>query len=115
MGGKHISKYSSAGIAGVVKAYVGSRRMDDANIPKPLVSVVSKLEQSQAVDQSPAFLFRNYDFIALGERRKHGTRKCTMLDASLATSAAPTFFPPREVEVAGQMKEFKDGGLVANN
>ena len=35
--------------------------------------------------------------------------------AARATSAAPTYFPPFEVDWAGQRRSFVDGGVWANN
>lgn len=43
-------------------------------------------------------------------------RDITMVDAALATSAAPTYFPPHRVKIdAKDLGYFADGGVFANN
>ena len=44
-----------------------------------------------------------------------GTNTLTIVDAILATSAAPAYFKVRKLEVAGLPKTLVDGGIVANN
>lgn len=41
-------------------------------------------------------------------------RPVSLLDVCLATSAAPTYFPPHEIESPGRADVLVDGGLVAN-
>ncbi len=42
-------------------------------------------------------------------------RDVSMVDAALATSAAPTFFPPHRVHLPKRDYSFVDGGMFANN
>lgn len=82
----------------------------------PKVFVVAA-EQKQGVAVGAPFkrtLLRTYDNPRLRRRRPVACQ--TLVEAARATSAAPTYFPPLELELhEGQRTVLVDGGIVANN
>src|SRR6185503_12202580 len=88
LGGLTGPKYTAAGLKGVLERTLGTRRLGDATTP---VAVVTYNVSSRKT----------------GVLSSRDNPDMPMVDACLATSAAPTFFPP--------FGEFIDGGCTANN
>lgn len=99
-------------------------RMDDEhpkrnqNIDTPKVCVVAtgdKKRRSDGTSTTPTFLFRNYRSDSVAPEVYDSTCKATVLDAAMATAAAPGAFPSVTMEVDGMSRTFRDGGLRHNN
>lgn len=87
LGGLIGPKYTADGLTRVLRDVFGSRNMTQQVIPTRVVSYNTVAKQPRVLGDSADSL--------------------SLVDAALATSAAPTFFPPHG--------EFIDGGCVANN
>ena len=92
-------EYTSTGLLSVANSLLGSSTLSDA--PK-FVAVNS------------AQLWNGTSWMAqtLSNATGNPFAGVTMVDAALATSAAPTYFPPHEISGFGF---FADGGVFANN
>ncbi|MCF7695866.1 patatin-like phospholipase family protein [Mycetohabitans sp. B2] len=96
-------KYVNDGLKDVVQGLLGSALMSSA---EPFVAVNSAQLWDKASDSWVPCMFSNC--------QENGYRNITMADAALATSAAPTYFPPYRV-TSNNLGYFVDGGVFANN
>lgn len=93
------SQYTNAGLKRLAGKLFGSRRLSDLNRLVVVNSARLWKEQSwvpASFSNAPANPYRDLP----------------LADAALATSAAPTYFPPYEISAYGY---FADGGTFANN
>lgn len=94
-------QYVNTGLAQVAKALVGTGTLASAN---RFVAVNSaRLWDASESSWVPC---------TLSNGKNNAYRNMAMVDAALATSAAPTYFPPYAV---GDYGYFADGGTFANN
>jgi uncharacterized protein len=98
-------KYPSYGINEVLETYFG-----DAMLSQALTNVVIP---SYEIERRHPFFFKSY---YAGDKNKEGYDFPMKLVAK-ATSAAPTYFEPAKVDIAGKSDYYAlvDGGIVANN
>lgn len=88
----------------------GELRLDSEQAAEPKVFVVAT---DNTHDIPQLFLLRNY--VNPNPLSPAGTRQVSAVSAALATSAAPTFFPPVPLSLDGKDRKLVDGGLLANN
>lgn len=100
--GKTACQYKSDGLKEVVEDLLGADRLSDS---KKFIAVnAAQLWDSRSHSWQPC---------TMSGHSGNPFRDVSMVDAALATSAAPTYFPPHEV--SGQLGYFADGGVFANN
>ena len=104
---------AAAGTGGGEAAAPRQLRMDAVPDGTPNTFVVAGKEQAGVTAGAPftPFLFRTYPAPAAGGRPKDGSSDCAVWQAGRATSAAPTYFAP--VDINGT--QYVDGGVLANN
>jgi predicted acylesterase/phospholipase RssA len=90
-------KYSNANLRSILAKYFGEHRLADATVDLLITSY--------------DMTFRSPHMMTRRSARENNERNYFMADAGLATSAAPTYFPPH---LLGE-RVLIDGGLVANN
>lgn len=102
-------KYAPEGRAAAVRAYFGDEQVRDARTRVWITSYDTDA-------RTPVF------FTTRDEDREEGgyhviTNAVSMFDAAMATSAAPTYFPPHQVKKQDEAASFSliDGGVFANN
>ncbi len=93
-------QYKSDGLKKLAEQLLGDARLSDS---KKMVAV----NAAQLWDGS------SWHSRTLSSLPGNAFRDVSMVDAALATSAAPTYFPPHEV--SEDLGYFVDGGLFANN
>lgn len=91
-------KYSQAPLEEVLKEYFGEVSLGQA-LTKVLVS-------SYEIETRNPFFFKSW---------REESKPVLMREAARATSAAPTYFEPAQVRVAGQELALIDGGVFVNN
>jgi hypothetical protein len=107
------AQYDRAPLERYLKQQFGDIRMSSCN---PAVSVYCV---KGATGDSPVYVFSSYSRhgknLVVG---RGGTEAVRVVDAALATSAAPWYFGPYSFAVNGRtrpLESFADGGLKANN
>ena len=100
-------------------AYGGNARHRPDGLQAVLREVLGDVRLSQArmslaITSFDGFLARPVVF-SRRDARADATWDLTLRDVARATSAAPTYFPPHEIEWAGRRCSFVDGGVWANN
>lgn len=98
VGGLVDEKYPSGPLEKILKDYFGAARLDRA-LTHVLVSAYD-------LENRKPFFFKSW-------RPKYGSIE--MRHAARATSAAPTYFEPARVKVAGSTLALIDGGVYVNN
>ena len=95
----------------------GSAPYDPKRLTECILELMPKAGEIKLADHGPPLLLTTVNFNTsklqlLGSKttRARDQAGMTLLDAMLATSAAPTYFPPHE----HQKSIFVDGGLAAN-
>jgi hypothetical protein len=101
-------KYTADGLAGLLRKTFHARMMSDL---QPVLVATYNIAPVNAPSWRPLLLTNlsaprnaHVDALAAGD--------LAVVDVALATSAAPTFFPPHNVDTIGYCA---DGGLFANN
>lgn len=102
--GKFGSAYTAKGLLKVFQPIVGEKTLDD--VTRLLAINTAQLWDTDL--NTPRWMPRTLN--NRGVDRVPGTIR--LLDAALATSAAPTYFPPHQITGMGY---FADGGTFANN
>ncbi|MEM6889857.1 MAG: patatin-like phospholipase family protein [Pseudomonadota bacterium] len=106
------AQYNSTGLAEIGQSLVGERTL--ASLDPNLVLAVNTvcLHRSDKVGWSP-FTVTNQD---LGHEHWLDMGAVKLLDVAMASSAAPTYFPPHLIQAGGvDYGYFADGGAFANN
>jgi uncharacterized protein len=96
------SKYGSAALANAVEEVLGDHRLEAAQRRLIVPSVRTSLGRP-IVFRTPHFENQDRD------------RHLTAVDVILATTAAPTYFPPHWIEDKHAEGQYVDGGLWANH
>lgn len=96
-------KYGSQGIEKVLDEYFGETKLSQA--------VTNLLVTSYDIERRAPYFFKSY------RAAETPDRDTTMAAAARATSAAPTYFEPRRIDIAGgnDYRALVDGGVFANN
>ena len=96
-------KFPADGLEQVLKQYFGDTRVSEA--------LAEVLVTSYDIERRKPFFFKRHD------ARQDPGFDWPMWQAARATSAAPTYFEPAKLEVAGSTDYFAliDGGVYANN
>jgi patatin-like phospholipase/acyl hydrolase len=98
-------KYSNAGLKKLIsQTFPVTKKLSD--LKRHLLVTTLDLYQTEQKSWQP---------ITLTNLRGSQTADFSVLDAALATSAAPTYFPPHIFVKSGQKRAFADGGIFANN
>lgn len=92
-------QYKNDGLIKIATSLLGDRRLSDAN--KYVAANTARLWDGTSWEPATFSNSSNNPYSGI-----------KMRDAALATSAAPTYFPPYEI---GQFGYFADGGVFANN
>ena len=100
--GIRVCQYKSDGLRKLAEQMLGSDALRDA---KKMVAVTAAQLWDEGSDS-----WRPRTLSSLPDNDFRGV---SMVDAALATSAAPTYFPPHEI--SEYLGYFADGGLFANN
>lgn len=100
--GVRVCQYKSDGLKKLAEELLGTAALRDS---KKMVAVTA----AQLWDEGS----ESWQPRALSSLPKNDFRDVSMVDAALATSAAPTYFPPHEI--SEYLGYFVDGGLFANN
>lgn len=95
------ARYKPDGLESVLAEVLGNTMLSDAVLDLAVTSF-------DGVSASPVVFSRH-------DARSNSTLDMPLRDVARATSAAPTFFPPLEVQWAGGTRRFVDGGVWANN
>ncbi|NVO57811.1 patatin-like phospholipase family protein [Rhodobacteraceae bacterium B1Z28] len=106
------AQYNSSGLAEIGQALVGDRTLDSLDPELVLAVNTVCLHRSDKVGWSP-FTVTNQD---LEHENWLDMRAVKLLDVAMASSAAPTYFPPHLITAGGvDYGYFADGGTFANN
>ncbi len=97
--GLGVCKYSSVGLEKVATRLLQNSKLSDSR-------------KMIAINTVQLWDGKSWQPRTLSNLGKNSFRNMSMVDALLATSAAPTFLPPHEIKKFGY---FVDGGLFANN
>ena len=95
------ARHRPDGLEQVLQAVLGDRRLSDLDMPLAVTTFDANVALPVVLTSSDAKLDPRFDL--------------PLWQAARATSAAPTYFPPFEVDWAGQRRSFVDGGVWANN
>lgn len=100
--GINAPKYEAKGKAGLLKTKLGNAKIGDVPRNKHVLAVTYGVEQRKPM-------------VIKSTERKH--RKLLCHDVADASSAAPTYFPTKNMTVGNQWDEYwlVDGGVTANN
>lgn len=98
VGGLTEEKYPVANLERLLSRYLGESAMRDALKPTMVTSY--------DIEERRPFFFKSW------RADRNGV---PMWRAGRATSAAPTYFEPAEVEVGGRVRALVDGGVFVNN
>jgi patatin-like phospholipase/acyl hydrolase len=90
-------RYGEKGVEGAFERFFGDTRLSEAVRPV--------LIPAYALEQGKPFFFRS------ARAGKDPAQDLPMRDVARATSAAPTYFPPKRLDAGA----FSDGGLFADN
>jgi uncharacterized protein len=102
-------RYSEAGRHIVFEEYFGQAHLSDALLPVFVTSYDTEM-------RCPVFFVSRAAHANMEDTYYEATTSATMLDAAMASSAAPTYFPPHRVARAGEGHySLVDGGVFANN
>jgi hypothetical protein len=96
--GLHSAMYNPAGLEGLITELLGEAKLKDVKVPVA-VTYVDKATQR----------------VKLLSSENEKTSDVTILEAGRATSAAPTYFPAKEVQLKHKKITAIDGGVGANN
>lgn len=117
------AQYKPDGVQSVADQLVGTRTF--GSIPSELVLAVNTaalaMELPQDVRDSKKPDLRNWGAVTLsnhvvGAAFGSDTLSIPLADGALATSAAPTYFPPHKIDISSSKSMyFADGGTFANN
>jgi patatin-like phospholipase/acyl hydrolase len=117
----------TAGAAGWVKQLRQRLNLKDEgnarHSPGGLESVLSRLlGETRLSEAKPDVVITSYDLVSRApvlfssaQARSDPTQDVLLRDVARATSAAPTYFPPLELQWKGARHILIDGGVVANN
>lgn len=106
------AQYNSSGLTEIGQSLVGDRTLESLDPELVLAVNTVCLHRSDKIGWSP-FTVTNQD---LGHENWLDMRGVKLLDVALASSAAPTYFPPHLVTADGvDYGYFADGGTFANN
>ncbi|TKC86005.1 patatin [Trinickia terrae] len=94
-------QYVSTGLEKVARELVGDGNL--ASLSRFVVVNSARLWDAAARSWVPS---------AISNAKSNAYRNISLIDAALATSAAPAYFPPHEIAELGY---FADGGVFANN
>jgi len=97
-------KYSASGLEKLLKEYFGEAQLSDAITQLVITSYDVQHRQSHFFKSHKASASADRDFL--------------MRDVARSTSAAPTYFPPNRLNMAGTTGDYYalvDGGVFANN
>lgn len=96
-------KYPANGVEYVLKNYFGDTKLSESLVPVIITAYETERRISWFFKSSKAKLDPSYNFL--------------MRDVARSTSAAPTYFEPHKINVAGPAEyySFIDGGVYANN
>jgi predicted acylesterase/phospholipase RssA len=103
-------KYREKGRAEVLQKYLGTAGLRDA-----LTRVfITSYDTDQRI---PVFFVSRDTDSADDEYHEAVVGQVSMVDAALATSAAPTYFPPHRLKIDAPKRDYSlvDGGVFANN
>lgn len=92
-------QYTNFGLLGIAKNHFGNNKLSD-------------ITKFVAVNSARLWADGCWQSSMLANTQNNPYRNTSLVDASLATSAAPTYFPPYPIDGFGY---FADGGVFANN
>lgn len=92
------ARYASEALELALKSELGNKQMHDA-VPDLCIT-------GYDIENRRTILFRSYD---------RSTRDVHIWEACLASSSAPTYFPPAMISIGKSKHIVVDGGVVANN
>jgi len=96
-----VCQYVSTGLQKIANQLLGSQKLSSV---QRFVAVNSARLWNPDVN--------SWEPSTLSNGKSNAYREVNIVDAALATSAAPTYFPPHEIPGFGY---FADGGVFANN
>jgi patatin-like phospholipase/acyl hydrolase len=96
-------RYTSSGIEAVLERYFGDTMLSEA--------LTDILITSYEIEKRTPWLFKS----SKAKNPNLENRDVYMKDAARATSAAPTYFQPNNIEIENSSFTFIDGGVYANN
>ncbi|CAB1275497.1 patatin-like phospholipase family protein [Candidatus Nitrosacidococcus tergens] len=97
--------YTADGLTKIMTSHIGNRTFGDLPRDKMVMAITAQLDDLTA---SPV----QWKLVMFSNQGPENYSKVKLIDACLATSAAPAYFPPYEVPGMGF---FADGGIFANN
>lgn len=109
LGGMVDEKYDAGNLEEVLREYLGETRLSD--VPQDL------LVTSYDIHKRKPYFFKSWKARGehLTQNESSADRDFELREASLATSAAPTYFQPAKIEKSSQIFPLIDGGVFANN
>lgn len=93
-------QYTNTGLKKIAEELLGDKTLND--VEKLLVV-------------NSAQLWDGFSWVPCALSNRNGYKNIKMVDAALATSAAPTYFPPYPIDSIEPRSFFVDGGTFANN
>lgn len=107
------SQYTAKGLHSIAKELVGDKSFGDFPQERVLAVNTAAMKIPGSVEGWTSTTMCNHQ---LPGSRIGDSRKISLIDGALSTSAAPSYFPPHEVRVEGKsLGFFADGGMFANN
>lgn len=104
-GGLLDERYAEAGIERVLDNYFGEAKLTEA--------LTDVLIPTYEIETRKAWFFKSHNAKNPAEREVY--RDVLLKDVARATSAAPTYFEPKFLQLMGNNFAFIDGGVYANN
>lgn len=101
-------RYGATGRRQVLQAFFGETQLREALLPLFVTSYDTEL-------RCPVFFVSRAEHENTGDDYYEATAATTMADAAMATSAAPTYFPPHRIARPGGHYSLVDGAMFANN
>lgn len=95
------ARHSPAGLESVLNEVMGQARLSEARTELAVTTFDGLSSCPVVLTSRDARIRSDHDLL--------------LADVARATSAAPTFFPPHEINWAGARRRFVDGGVWANN